>query len=117
MTDDIKGVETKVEETTNQQAPVDETNEGVETDDPTAPEGEANESEIDYKAELERIKALVEVKDNRLNKAEHKIVELKKEMGQSEEDIIESDDDPYGCLLYTSPSPRDRTRSRMPSSA
>ena len=25
--------------------------------------------------------------------------------------------DPQGCLLYTSPSPRDRTRSRMPSSA
>ena len=25
--------------------------------------------------------------------------------------------DPMGCLLYTSPSPRDRTRSRMPSSA
>ena len=24
---------------------------------------------------------------------------------------------PWGCLLYTSPSPRDRTRSRMPSSA
>ena len=24
---------------------------------------------------------------------------------------------PYYCLLYTSPSPRDRTRSRMPSSA
>ena len=23
----------------------------------------------------------------------------------------------YGCLLYTSPSPRDRTRYRMPSSA
>ena len=27
------------------------------------------------------------------------------------------DQKPYGCLLYTSPSPRDRTRSRMPSSA
>ena len=29
------------------------------------------------------------------------------------------DDHPLleGCLLYTSPSPRDRTRSRMPSSA
>ena len=27
---------------------------------------------------------------------------------------IQSD---YACLLYTSPSPRDRTRSRMPSSA
>ena len=25
--------------------------------------------------------------------------------------------DLWGCLLYTSPSPRDRTRSRMPSSA
>ena len=24
---------------------------------------------------------------------------------------------PWRCLLYTSPSPRDRTRSRMPSSA
>ena len=26
-------------------------------------------------------------------------------------------DDGFACLLYTSPSPRDRTRSRMPSSA
>ena len=26
-------------------------------------------------------------------------------------------DSPLACLLYTSPSPRDRTRSRMPSSA
>jgi len=26
-------------------------------------------------------------------------------------------EDMYTCLLYTSPSPRDRTRSRMPSSA
>ena len=26
-------------------------------------------------------------------------------------------DKKYSCLLYTSPSPRDRTRSRMPSSA
>ena len=26
-------------------------------------------------------------------------------------------DEEYDCLLYTSPSPRDRTRSRMPSSA
>ena len=24
---------------------------------------------------------------------------------------------PYGCLLYTSPSPRDKRQSRMPSSA
>ena len=28
-----------------------------------------------------------------------------------------ADSSGWGCLLYTSPSPRDRTRSRMPSSA
>ena len=35
----------------------------------------------------------------------------------SGEDFFLSPDRVYGCLLYTSPSPRDRTRSRMPSSA
>ena len=30
------------------------------------------------------------------------------------EDIIDSDDVVYGCLLYTSPSPRDKRQSRMP---
>ena len=34
---------------------------------------------------------------------------LKKQNGDVSEDV--------SCLLYTSPSPRDRTRSRMPSSA
>ena len=29
----------------------------------------------------------------------------------------DGDSTPYGCLLYTSPSPRDRQKSRMPSSA
>ena len=33
-------------------------------------------------------------------------------------DVFEEKTDMHiGCLLYTSPSPRDRTRSRMPSSA
>ena len=31
--------------------------------------------------------------------------------------IIDTADDAVACLLYTSPSPRDRQRSRMPSSA
>ena len=35
----------------------------------------------------------------------------------SKADIIEKSGAWYACLLYTSPSPRDRTRSRMPSSA
>ena len=30
---------------------------------------------------------------------------------------VQSGQESHGCLLYTSPSPRDRTRSRMPSSA
>ena len=30
---------------------------------------------------------------------------------------IDRDDQALGCLLYTSPSPRDATLSRMPSSA
>ena len=34
----------------------------------------------------------------------------------NKEELSEPDWD-TGCLLYTSPSPRDRTRSRMPSSA
>ena len=34
-------------------------------------------------------------------------------IGQSDTEIVDHSD----CLLYTSPSPRDRTRSRMPSSA
>ena len=32
-------------------------------------------------------------------------------------DLAGTTDGTDGCLLYTSPSPRDRTRSRMPSSA
>ena len=36
-----------------------------------------------------------------------------------EDNLTESlaEEDYWACLLYTSPSPRDRTRSRMPSSA
>ena len=33
------------------------------------------------------------------------------------EDVIKLDDELKSCLLYTSPSPRDTERSRMPSSA
>ena len=42
-----------------------------------------------------------------------------KQPNDARRDRIEFDagDVAGGCLLYTSPSPRDRTRSRMPSSA
>ena len=42
--------------------------------------------------------------------------EKNKKQHQIEVKLIQLED-LYGCLLYTSPSPRDRTRSRMPSSA
>ena len=35
----------------------------------------------------------------------------------TDEDVLQQLALDYPCLLYTSPSPRDRTRSRMPSSA
>ena len=40
-----------------------------------------------------------------------------KSMDIKESDTINSLGYQYGCLLYTSPSPRDRQKSRMPSSA
>ena len=39
------------------------------------------------------------------------------ETGQNTFDVYRADEQRTPCLLYTSPSPRDRTRSRMPSSA
>ena len=42
-------------------------------------------------------------------------LEILNNLAQTEMDQLEAYD--KDCLLYTSPSPRDRTRSRMPSSA
>ena len=39
------------------------------------------------------------------------------QLNAERENIKVSEEDVNICLLYTSPSPRDRTRSRMPSSA
>ena len=44
------------------------------------------------------------------------IISLRKNYGQTAA-MAAGFDNSKGCLLYTSPSPRDRTRSRMPSSA
>jgi len=48
-----------------------------------------------------------------------RIVEAYLQSLTSENDTSEFEISPFvkSCLLYTSPSPRDRTRSRMPSSA
>ena len=40
-----------------------------------------------------------------------------KELGKEQEYEYTRETNPSSCLLYTSPSPRDRSLSRMPSSA
>ena len=42
---------------------------------------------------------------------------LKQEHRDLDEAVLALEERGISCLLYTSPSPRDRTRSRMPSSA
>ena len=51
--------------------------------------------------------------------ARSKRILLKKESPKPQKNIFATDRKArlIHCLLYTSPSPRDRTRSRMPSSA
>ena len=49
---------------------------------------------------------------------ENTVYSAKRFIGRKETEVREEAKRvPYNCLLYTSPSPRDRTRSRMPSSA
>ena len=48
------------------------------------------------------------------------VVEINENVGADENNknlVTNNAEDNTDCLLYTSPSPRDRTRSRMPSSA
>ena len=58
--------------------------------------------------ETGRIKSIVEITE-RDGKFYGQIIELFR--------LPDEDQDPYCCLLYTSPSPRDYAASRMPSSA
>ena len=44
-------------------------------------------------------------------------IEVKEEYSENSQPINTTDDEYCDCLLYTSPSPRDRISSRMPSSA
>ena len=55
-----------------------------------------------------------ETKKNIIQAGQRAVDELIK---VAKEPIVDSDDDISACLLYTSPSPRDRSSSRMPSSA
>ena len=72
-----------------------------------------------YDAELKKIVPTVKIPGFRKGKAPKSVVEKEyshKVRVNALEKVINNS--VYeACLLYTSPSPRDRTRSRMPSSA
>ena len=51
------------------------------------------------------------------NSADYEILEVTREKIEVKNIDFSLGNDINNCLLYTSPSPRDRTRSRMPSSA
>ena len=48
---------------------------------------------------------------------ERQIADLRTMIASSEPENLKVLHDPYTCLLYTSPSPRDQRGARMPSSA
>ena len=74
---------------------------------------------------LNRVWPWQEVLSRRVNSKGEEVVEFTKSILPNDFSLLNNTDNlPYGndpqllpCLLYTSPSPRDRTRSRMPSSA
>ena len=66
----------------------------------------------EYLAEIDPVNATV-YKSN----AQHMVMKLSQLDQQLETLLSDVSDVPYLCLLYTSPSPRDATLSRMPSSA
>lgn len=84
-------------EINGQPAPVDEeevvndpeaTQEDVQEED-----AEQDSQEIDYKAELEKAKAILEKKEKQLGQAEHKIVELKKQKKEEFDEFDEFDEE------------------------
>ena len=59
----------------------------------------------------------LELLRSRLEEQFGRIDHMQRMIAQGNDAIAGKDDAIKSCLLYTSPSPRDRTRSRMPSSA
>ena len=61
----------------------------------------------------------IETKDLRNKYEQKKVAKIQEEKKRKEfkQYLVSTMETKKYCLLYTSPSPRDRTRSRMPSSA
>lgn len=80
MSEELQELDLPVEDTTDPQAPAEETN--ADSQGSEASQTQNQEEEVDYKAELERVRKT-------LNQAEHKIVELKKKKPEVEGDLEE----------------------------
>ena len=71
------------------------------------------DKKIDFESSLKELESIVEkLEDENIN-LEDSVKSFEKGMTL----VKECQKQLQSCLLYTSPSPRDRTRSRMPSSA
>ena len=84
---------------------------------PLVKQGTVTPSENGYKATGNSIARIPEIDfveqfNENINKLSEAL-SLTRKLSLSEGSIVRR----YNCLLYTSPSPRDYTRSRMPSSA
>ncbi len=83
-------------EINGQPAPVDEEQEvknpEASQEDVQEEDAEQDSQEIDYKAELEKAKAILEKKEKQLGQAEHKIVELKKQKKEEFDEFDEFDE-------------------------
>ena len=75
-------------------------------------EGKQQEEETEKSSPLSPITKKKKLVKKSSNEKKRKIEEEKEEEEDAAKVALKED-----CLLYTSPSPRDRTRSRMPSSA
>lgn len=85
-------------ELNGQPAPVDEEQEvnnpeASQEDVQEEKDTEQDSQEIDYKAELEKAKAILEKKNKQLGQAEHKIVELKKQKKEEFDEFDEFDEE------------------------
>ena len=69
------------------------------------------------KTESEKSQEELEPINDELDTESYDIEQLEKEKEPNLEEIKEKVQEANNCLLYTSPSPRDRISSRMPSSA
>ena len=67
--------------------------------------------------ELDRDARTITVTDNGIGMTKDELLENLGVICKSGTLAFKTQNDVKDCLLYTSPSPRDRTRSRMPSSA